>query len=79
MVSILRLLPSQEIVTVNTFGRQPLAPQVLSAFTVISDQMHKYSAIRICTGYYRVGYFPQLLVLPKAQKVLTFENLITRY
>ena len=50
IVSILGLFPSQEIDTVNTFGRQPLTPQVLSAFTVISDETQKYFAIRVCTG-----------------------------
>ena len=39
IVSILGLFLSQEIDTVNTFGRQPLTPQVLSAFTVIRDTL----------------------------------------
>ena len=38
IVSILGLFPSQEIDTVNTFGRQPLTPQVLGVFTVINDE-----------------------------------------
>ena len=50
IVSILGLFSSQEIDTVNTFGRQPLTPQVLSALTVISDKKWKYFAIRVCTG-----------------------------
>ena len=50
IVSMLGLFPSQEIDSVNTFGRQPLTPQVLSAFTVINGETRKYFAIRICTG-----------------------------
>ena len=58
IVSILGLFPSQEIDMVNTFGRQPLTPQVLSAFTVISDETWKYFAIRV---YTEVEYSPPLL------------------
>ena len=47
IVSILGLSLSQEIDTVNTFGRQPLTPQMLSAFMVIGDQTWKYFAIRV--------------------------------
>ena len=61
IVSILGLFLSQEIDSVNTFGRPPLTPQVLNAFTVISDETQKYFATRVCTGYYRVGYSPPLL------------------
>ena len=50
-----------EIDTVNTFGRSPLTPHVLSMFMVISDEMRKYFAIRVCTGYYRVGHSPLFL------------------
>ena len=50
-----------EIDIVNTFGRPPLIPHVLSTFTVISDETRKYFAIRICTGYYRVGHSPLYL------------------
>ena len=35
----------------DTFGRLPLTPQVLSAFTMVSNEMWKYFAIRVCTGY----------------------------
>ena len=38
IVTILGLFPSQEIDTVNTFGRQPLTPQV-SGFTVIGASL----------------------------------------
>ena len=55
------LFPSQEIDTVNTFGKPPLTPQVLSVFTVISDETQKYFAIHTCIGYYRVGHSPPLL------------------
>ena len=50
IVSILGLFLSQEIDTVNTFGRQPLTPPVLSAFTIIGDETRKYFAIHVCTG-----------------------------
>ena len=50
-----------EIDTVNTFGRPPLTPHMLSTFTVISDETWKYFAIRIYTGYYRVGHSPLIL------------------
>ena len=59
IVSILGVFQSQEI-AVNTSGRLPLIPQVLSTFMVISDEMQKYFAIHVCTGYYRVGYSPPL-------------------
>ena len=52
-----------EIDTVNTFGMPPLTPCVLSTFTVISDETRKYFAIRVCTGYYRVGHFPLILYI----------------
>ena len=50
-----------EIDNVNTFGRPPLTPHVLSTFMVISDEMRKYFAIHVCTGYYRVGHSPPIL------------------
>ena len=54
------MFPSQEIDPVNTliFEKPLLTPQVLSVFTVISDDMQKYFAIcvRVCTKYYRVGH-----------------------
>ena len=52
-----------EIDTVNTFGRPPLTPHMLSTFTVISDETRKYFAIRVCTGYYRVGHSPLFYIM----------------
>ena len=68
-----------EVNTVNTFGRPPLTPHMLSMFTVISDETRKYFAIRVSTGYYRVGhssflYYELLLLL--MQVLSDFQNLI---
>ena len=52
IVSILGLFTSQEINTVNTFGRQPLTPQALSAFMVMSDERN--AEILCNTHLYRI-------------------------
>ena len=60
-IKSIKSIPRTLIDTVDTFRRSPLTPHVLSAFTVISDETRKYFAIRVCTGYYRVGHSPLIL------------------
>ena len=45
----------------NTFGTISSIPYLLTTFMVISDETREYFAIRVSTGYYRVGHSPLLL------------------
>ena len=61
-VKSIKSIPRTLIDTIDTFRGPPLTPYVLSAFTIISDDTRKYFAISVCTGYYRVGHSPLLLL-----------------
>ena len=60
-IEFIKSIPKTLVDTVDTFRRPPLTPHVLNAFTVIRDEMWKYFAICVCTGYYREGHSPLLL------------------
>ena len=79
-VKSIKSIPRTLVDTVDTFRRSPLTPHMLSAFTLISDGTRKYFAIRVCTGYYRVGHSPlllyyELLIIPTSYSVFAIQNL----
>ena len=69
-------MKSIKISSLHTFGRLPFTPNVLNAFTIYSDEMWKYFAIRVCTGYGKVGHSPLLLYYELLLALITYIEII---
>ena len=74
-IKSIKSIPRTLVDTIDTFRRSLLTPHVLSAFTVISNETRKYFAIRVCTGYYRVGHSPLLLYYELLVECIKFHKL----
>ena len=59
--------------SLDTFGRLPLTPYVLSALTTVNDEN---AAICVCRGYYEVEHSPPLIYYELLLKLKTSENSI---
>ena len=60
-VTSMKLILLTKNSSLDTFGKLPFTPYVLSASTIKSDKMQKYLVIYVCTFYCKVGRSPRLI------------------